>query len=299
MTLNQLLQAKNADQYNAAIQALNDGWTQQATDLQLVNDTAAKYGFTISELGPALEKQALDTQAQQLYKDWQVLNSAGLDTVAITTHMSASVSAYVDQAIAMGSDVPAAMEPMIDQMVKTGQLLDANGNSITDLGAAGVTFTMTMSQGFQSLIASVKDLTTVISRSLGVAIDDTRQSLMSMPTTLGVNVVYNDPGFKGTQTVDVNANATTVDVPGYATGTNGNFLDFGRGSLVMLHNKEAVVPAGQSAGPSQSAPQQAVTVIVNAQGAFFDTPDSMLRLADKVNEALTAKYGLTHPLRAA
>jgi hypothetical protein len=122
---------------------------------------------------------------------------------------------------------------------------------------------------------------------------------MSMPTTLGVNVVYNDPGFKGTQTVDVNANATTVDVPGFATGTNGNFLDFGRGSLVMLHNKEAVVPAGQSAGSSQSAPAQAVTVIVNAQGAFFDTPDSMLRLADKVNEALTAKYGLTHPLRAA
>jgi 23S rRNA pseudoU1915 N3-methylase RlmH len=298
MTLNQLLQAKNADQYNAAIQALNDGFTQQATDLQLVTDTAAKYGFTLQELGPALQKQALDTQAQQLYKDWQVLNSAGLDTVAITTRMASSVSAYVDQAIAMGSDVPAAMEPMIDQMVKTGQLLDANGNAITDLGDAGVTFTMTMSQGFQALIASVKDLTTVISRSLGVALDDTRQQLLTMPTTLGVDVHYNDPGFTPSGGASVTGTeAQTVDVPGYATGTNGNFLDFGRGSLVMLHNKEAVVPQGQSVGSSDAAP--GVTVIVNAQGAFFDTPDSMLRLADKVNEALTTKYGLTHPLRAA
>jgi len=42
-----------------------------------------------------------------------------------------------------------------------------------------------------------------------------------------------------------------------------------------------------------------VSITVNAQGAFFDTPGDLQRLADKVNDALTAKYGLTNRNRAA
>jgi hypothetical protein len=42
-----------------------------------------------------------------------------------------------------------------------------------------------------------------------------------------------------------------------------------------------------------------MTVVINAQGAFFDTPGDLQRLAEKVNDALTAKYGLTNRARAA
>ena len=40
-----------------------------------------------------------------------------------------------------------------------------------------------------------------------------------------------------------------------------------------------------------------VTIVINAQGAFFDTPGDLQRLADKVNAALTAKHGMTNRLR--
>lgn len=36
-----------------------------------------------------------------------------------------------------------------------------------------------------------------------------------------------------------------ADVPGFATGTNGKFLDFGKGTLAVLHGNEMVVPQDQ------------------------------------------------------
>jgi hypothetical protein len=40
-------------------------------------------------------------------------------------------------------------------------------------------------------------------------------------------------------------------------------------------------------------------IVINAQGAFFDTPESLQRLANKVSDALTAKFSLMGKLRAA
>ena len=87
-------------------------------------------------------------------------------------------------------------------------------------------------------------------------------------------------------------------VPGFATGTNG-FVDFGSGTLAMLHGKEAVIPESAVRNGSVSGGGGGVVITINAQGAFFDTPGDLQRLADKVNDALTAKYGLTNRNRAA
>ena len=170
VSLDALLKSKNTDAVKGAIDDLNSAFAFQADALNVAIEAAQRYGFTIEELGPALARQELDTQAQQLYKDWQVLNSAGIDTVAITTRMSSAVSEYVNHARAMGLDVPAAMRPMLDTFAKSGALLDENCVAIDDLSAAGITFAMTMSEGFTKLIDQVAKLTDAIARSLGLAI---------------------------------------------------------------------------------------------------------------------------------
>jgi hypothetical protein len=293
VSVDALFAARTSDQVTAAIGEIQAALKFQEDAYQLAIDTAQKYGFTLEELGPAMARQELDKQAQQLYKDWEVLNSAGIDTIAIADKMSASVSEYVQHALKMGTEVPEAMRPMLEAMAKSGDLLDANGNAITDLDAAGVSFALSMSDGFKALIDQVSKLTDAISRSLGLAIKN-------VP----------DVKVKGTVTWDVPPVPTSGAGQGmesYATGTEG-FRNFGTGTPVMLHGWEAVVPredASSGAFATVSAPVASTTaaalapsIVINAQGAFFDTPGDLQRLADRVNDALTAKFGMQNTMRA-
>lgn len=294
MTLDQLLSAKTKEQYEAAITALNDGFEAQQSTMALLVETAQKYGFTIEELGPAMQRQNLDQQAQQLYQDFNVLNSAGIDSVAITTRMSDSVNAYVHDALQMGVEVPMAMKPMLEAMVRAGQLTDANGVKMESLEDSGLSFSMTMSEGFKALITSVDQLATVISRSLGTAISDTTYNLNRIPRNIPVNITYTETNRP--------TSGGNVELEGYDEGTDG-FRNFGTGTPVMLHGWEAVVPRDKASSDGATLGGAGggggTTIVINAQGAFFDTPGDLQRLADRVNEALTAKYGLKNTMRAA
>jgi hypothetical protein len=249
-----------------------------------------------------MQRQELDKQAQQLFKDWEVLNAAGIDTLAITSRMSESISGYVNQASAMGTEVPAAMQPMLQKMVEMGQLTDASGNRIDSLEDAGISFAMTMSEGFSALIGEVSKLTDAIARGLGLAIDSTTDKIKAVPKTVDVSVNYHENRIQERAAADSGAAA---DLESYQEGTEGIFRNFGRGTPVMLHGYEAVVPkaAPSTAGPpllgSGGGSAAPVQIVINAQGAFFDTPGDLNRLADKVNEALTQKFGLTNRMRAA
>jgi hypothetical protein len=290
VTLDSLLAAKNKDQLQGAVDGLNAAFEAQKGTMDLLVETAEKYGFTLEELGPALQRQQLDETAQQLYQDFSLLNSAGIESAAITARMSDAVNAYVGDALRMGAEVPMAMRPMLESMVKAGELTDANGEKITDLEGSGISFSMTMSEGFKALITSVDKLATVISRNLGTAISDTTYAIGKIPRQVGIEVSYTERN---------RPSSAATPAESYAEGTDG-FRNFGAGTPVMLHGWEAVVPrtkastAGAALGEGGGA-----TIVINAQGAFFDTPGDLQRLADKVNEALTAKFGLKNSMRAA
>jgi len=274
-SLDDLFAAKKKGDLEAAINDINKAFKFQEDALNMVTEAAQRYGFTLEELGPALQRQELDKQAQQLYKDWELLNSAGLDSIAINERMSEAVSKYVQQASALGIEVPEAMRPMLEAFVKAGTLLDANGDAITDLEDSGLSFSMTMSEGFKKLIEQVEKLTDVISRSLTDAIKEVP------PIEIPAHVYTSDPH-------NYNYRSPKA-LPGFAEGTNG-YQNFGAGTPVMLHGWEAVVPRGEAA--------PGTTIVINAQGALFDSPSDLQRLADRVNEALTAKYGIRNAMRA-
>jgi hypothetical protein len=190
------------------------------------------------------------------------------------------------------------MRPMLDKMVEMGQLTDASGNRIDSLEDSGISFAMTMSEGFTALIDEVGKLTQAIARGLGIAIEQTTDKINKMPKQIGIDVIYNDPGLP--------SSGGSQGLEEYQDGSDG-FRNFKRGTPVMLHGWEAVVPMERSSGRigltdglgAGEGAGTTVQITINAQGAFFDTPGDLQRLADKVNEALTAKFGLTNRMRAA
>lgn len=167
-----IFKAKTVDEYKAAIDDLNEAFAFSDAAMKTLDETTKKYGFTIEELGPAMQRQELDKQAQQLFKDYSVLNAAGIDHTKVIGHMSDAINDYVHRALSMGQEVPIAMKPMLESMVEQGLLTDAAGTKITDLEGSGVSFAMTMSEGFKALIGVVEKLTDAISRGLGLAIQN-------------------------------------------------------------------------------------------------------------------------------
>jgi hypothetical protein len=102
----------------------------------------------------------------------------------------------------------------------------------------------------QQYDAAMKNLEAILAREqstfdgLTDAAEDYAVALKKIPTKIPIQVDYRTTG-------DAPSGAG-AKVPGFAGGTDGRFLDFGAGSLVMLHGKEAVVPEG-AAGPAGPA----------------------------------------------
>ena len=68
-------------------------------------------------------------------------------------------------------------------------------------------------------------------------------------------------------------------VPSFQHGSGG-VRDVGSGTLAMLHGREAVVPAGGSGAAA------GMTIVVNIRDSFYDTPESIQKLATEVGGAI-------------
>ena len=172
VTLTKMMNAKTPEAYTKAMNELNDALAFQDSAMKTLDDTVQKYGFTIQELGPAFARQQLDKRAQELYQDFQVLAAAGIPVVNILQKMAPSINEYVQAAIHAGAEIPAAMKPILQQMIDHGELLDENGQAYESLEDTGLSFSETMTQGFNRLIETVDKLTEAIARGLGIALDN-------------------------------------------------------------------------------------------------------------------------------
>ena len=146
-----------------AIEAINAALKDQDDWLQRLPGVLEKYGIAWEQAGQAVNQARLDEVAKQLIQDFADLSRAGVDVDVITTKMSASVNAYIQDAIRTGTEIPPAMRPLLQKMIDLGVLTDANGDKITDLEGSGITFAQTMTEGFQSVVSAIKELT----RALG------------------------------------------------------------------------------------------------------------------------------------
>jgi hypothetical protein len=149
---------KGAAETQAAIDAVNSVLQEQKQDQQDLQAAIQRYGFSIEQLGPAMQKQKLDDQAKQLLNDWRLLVGSGIAISDVNAKMTSSVQDYLTLARKTGQEVPAAMRPILQSMIDQGTLLDENGNAFTDIGQLGISFSETMTAGFDRVVKKLGDL---------------------------------------------------------------------------------------------------------------------------------------------
>jgi hypothetical protein len=127
-----------------------------------------KYGISWEELGEKAKQSKIDAMAEELILDFDVLMGAGADVNLIIEKMGGHIKDFAESAIRTGSEVPAAMKPMIDAFFKAGGVLDVNGEKFETAEEAGISYAKTMTQGFDSIVEAINR----VAIGLGVVIPD-------------------------------------------------------------------------------------------------------------------------------
>lgn len=215
---------------------------EQRADQERLNNAIQKYGFTMEEAGAVWRQQQMHSQAKELIEDWRVLVGSGIDFALVNERMAEAINEYFHMALRTGAEIPAAFEPILQKMVETGDLTGLNGEKITDLNAVTINWARTMGQEFDRVIEKLEQL---FQKVFGVG-----DAINNIPREVVIDVIFRTPTedaeYTGGKAVPRNLNpATEVGVldglPGFARGTQGQFVDFGAGTPVMLHGRERVV----------------------------------------------------------
>lgn len=179
-----LWDTKNPQAYKGAIEEINAVMKEQSDDQARAKELIDEYGIAIDQLGPKWRAQQLNDQAKTLMNDFRLMvDVLGVDAPQAMELMAGKMSQFVQDSVKASTEIPANMQPMLQQMADMGLLTDENGNKITDLKDYGVTFAETFGQGVDRIVAKFDEL---IAR-LGGAAD----GINDIPDQKNIDVNYN------------------------------------------------------------------------------------------------------------
>lgn len=216
-----------------------------------VAQVAKDFGVDLAALGPAFQQAQLTAEATKVINAFELLTKSGADVGGVLVGMKDEINKIVRDSLQFGTTIPANMKPWIEELIRTGQLTDANGQKITDIsqikfGDPVKSEYEKINESIRNVLAAMQDLIGQIS-GLVSAID-----AATRPRTLTVTAQYFDPGpppgfgdpGRGGSNTD---GADQERAIGTFGATGSWFENFGQGRLVRLHGQEAVVRRDQAA----------------------------------------------------
>lgn len=147
-----------------------------------MRDIANKYGADLTDLGPKFEAARIGDTAKSVINDFDTLQRGLGDTDEALRVMRKPINDLVNDSIKFGVDIPANMQPWVDQLGKTGQLTDANGDKLTDLSK--LKFSTPIETQFDALIKKIGLLIDTLTGPNGLV-----AGIHSIPTHVTTEVV--------------------------------------------------------------------------------------------------------------
>lgn len=246
-----------------------------------MQEAAERYGVELSSLGPQFQSARLHESAQTIWDDFQLLVSSGADVGGVLFGMREEISQLVLDSIKFGTTIPENFRPLIEELIRSGNLLDENGNALKDMPM--VEFSDPIVSGFDRIVQKLEELIAQLRGPL-------QDAIASIPTDIDVNVNgrYHPPDIP---TYD---DEQRGENEGFATGTLGRFgqlfHDFGTERTVNVHGVESIQTPAQLAGvvaAARGGDSEAVTALLRRHERM--QRDLPRRIAVAVDDALSKR----------
>ena len=238
---------------------------QDAIDLE---NAINEFGFSVGELGPKLQKQKLDEQAAEITNQWRLLVGAEIDVTTVNEKMAKKMQDYLNLAMKTGQDVPEAMRPIIEQMIRQGLLTDANGQKVTDTAQLNIKWGQDLNATMQKFV----DKLDAVLRKIGAIPAAAQAAAQGIPSNPFQNWVVPDPDMPG--------GAGTEPIPSFANRTLERVTSSG---LAMLHPGDVVgVPRGGTMGGS--------SLVINVAGSVVSERQLIDIVMDGVSRVQRDRY---------
>jgi TP901 family phage tail tape measure protein len=223
-----------------------------APDWRVAQSMAQDLGIDEGALGGEFFKKKVGDTGLQLVRQIEFFKKLGADISGVLTGMQDEISALVEESQRTGAAIPRTLEPYVRQLAQMGMLLDSNGNQIE---VAALTFADIKDEQQQQVISLLEQIRDLLAGKTPGSGGETSP----VPSPRGP-WGYNDEGV-----VLPPKPVTDIPMPGFASGTHGQLVNFGSGTPVMLHGWEGVFTRGEAIGANTGGSQM-MTVVYQADG---------------------------------
>lgn len=117
---------------------------------------AKRYGREVAGLGQVAEQIRLGDAATTLAADFDIFTRAGVEMGTIIEMMGDEFREFIQDAIRHGATVPEALRPLAHEMFVAGELVDENGEKLTDFSQ--IDFAKPLVEAVDELIAKLDEL---------------------------------------------------------------------------------------------------------------------------------------------
>lgn len=248
-------------------------------DWEKAKEVIEKYGGTLDTLGEKFTAAKLAADWKSIWDDWETLIDMGADVGGTLDAMKEEIGNLVNESLRIGTEIPEQFKPLIEELIRTGKLFDENGDAITDISKL---------KFGPPLVSEVDKIIAAIDRLIEALTVDVPNAFETA-TNVRVPVVKIPYEYENTGSYDPTQGGSQP-TPQYAEGTKGQYVDFGKGTLVTLHGWEAIVPRQQvggvtpPGGTSGGGGDQTITVPVILDGKAV-TEVIIRRVANRLSVA--------------
>jgi hypothetical protein len=198
-----------------------------------LNAAMQEYGFTWTDLGDEYRAAALGDLFNELLEKTNLLKGAGINYEEILSRQAEQYSDLLSKAILTGTEIPIALKPVLEDLLKMGKLVDENGNQFEDL--EDVSWSKTMTQAFDGVTKAIYEVRDAILYGITGAIDEVNKKEIRVRASI--------------DRTDIDSGVEVQEPSYYARGGVVAFKPRGSDTVpAMLTPGERVIPRGGGGG---------------------------------------------------